>query len=220
LFGGLKSRATAAAEDPPHLPLDRRHGVTVLVTGAWMLAVLLLRYPLGLTALAGAAILLLLRISPFKSAVRLMPWKIIALVVGISSLVSLLEQAGGLVWFQDALARTATPASAHAVVAFLMGVISAYSSTSGVVLPAFLTMVPGLAARLEGVDAFALAVTVNIGSALVDVSPLSTLGALCIAAAPPGSDPSLFRKLLLWGLSMTLVGAAVCQAGAPLFRLD
>ena len=34
------------------------------------------------------------------------------------------------------------------VVAFLTGVISVYSSTSGVVLPAFLPMVPGLAEQL------------------------------------------------------------------------
>jgi hypothetical protein len=70
------------------------------------------------------------------------------------------------------------------------------------------------------VDPVALAVTVNIGSALVDVSPLSTLGALCIAAAPAGSEQALFKKLLLWGLSMTVVGAVLCYFGAPLFSAE
>jgi hypothetical protein len=51
----------------------------------------------------------------------------------------------------------------------------------------------------------------NVGSHLVDVSPLSTIGALCIAAAPADVDTRrLFNQLLAWGLSMTLVGAAVC----------
>jgi len=46
----------------------------------------------------------------------------------------------------------------------------------------------------------------------VDVSPLSTLGALCLAAAPPEEDRrALFHKLMAWGWSMALVGAIVCQ---------
>ena len=52
---------------------------------------------------------------------------------------------------------------------------------------------------------------------MVDVSPLSTLGALCVAAvADPGDARALFRKLLIWGLSMSVVGAILCQlfAGA------
>jgi hypothetical protein len=48
---------------------------------------------------------------------------------------------------------------------------------------------------------------------MVDVSPLSTIGALCVAALPKGTeDPAvLFRKMLIWGFSMTVVGALFCQ---------
>jgi hypothetical protein len=57
----------------------------------------------------------------------------------------------------------------------------------------------------------AIAASINVGAHLVDVSPLSTLGALCIAAAPlHESRTQLFNKLLLWGLSMSVVGAGVC----------
>jgi hypothetical protein len=46
----------------------------------------------------------------------------------------------------------------------------------------------------------------------VDVSPLSTLGALCVAAVPSAGEARvLFRQLLAWGLSMTVVGAVLCQ---------
>ncbi|MDX2152878.1 MAG: SLC13 family permease [Bryobacteraceae bacterium] len=200
-------------------PIQPRHVATLAVTAAWIAAVLLLRAPLGWTALAGAAILLLARIAPARASVTAMPWKVIAMVVTISTAVGYLEKAGGLSWFQDAVARLATPHTVHAVVAFLTGAISAYSSTSSVVLPAFIPLVPGVAARLPGTDPLALAITVNIGSSLVDVSPLSTIGALCIAAAPPAEGPRLFRKLLIWGLSMSFVGAALCYLAAPLFRL-
>jgi len=57
----------------------------------------------------------------------------------------------------------------------------------------------------------AIAASIIVGSHLVDVSPLSTLGALCIAAAPVQENRTqLFNKLLLWGLSMSVVGAIVC----------
>lgn len=219
LFGGLslaRQRRAAAPEPAPRL--EPRHLATLAVTGAWIAGVTLLRWPLGWSAMALAAVLLAARAADWRTTLRQVPWKVIALVTGISTLAGWVEQAGGLVWFQDLLARLASPATVHALVAFLMGVISAYSSTSGVVLPAFLPMAPGVAARLPGVDPLALAISVNIGAALVDVSPLSTLGALCIAAAPPGSDRArLFRQLLWWGLAMSVAGAGFCYLASPLF---
>ena len=85
-----------------------------------------------------------------------------------------------------------------------------YSSTSGVVLPAFLPMVPGLAAALPGASPIAIATSMNVGGHLVDVSPLSTIGALCLAGATAGDSRALFNKLLAWGLSMAVVGAVIC----------
>ena len=60
----------------------------------------------------------------------------------------------------------------------------------------------------------------NVGGHLVDVSPLSTLGALCMAAAPAGEDMrALFNKLMAWALSMTVVGAAVCYLLFAVLRI-
>lgn len=212
LFGGLtlfrRGRIEAMPAPPP---MEARHAITLGVTALWIAAVVIWRAPLGLGAMGAAAILFLCRVASPKDAIRRMPWKMIALVVGISTAVSMLERAGGLSWFQDMITRVSTPRTVHAVLAALTGVISAYSSTSGVVLPAFLPLAPGLAARLPGVDAFALCITINIGSSLVDVSPLSTLGALCIAAAPASADTRLlYRNLMLWGFAMAPVGALLC----------
>ena len=89
--------------------------------------------------------------------------------------------------------------------------ISVYSSTSGVVLPAFLPTVPGLAHAAGRRDPLAIASAMNVGGHLVDVSPLSTIGALCIAGAAAAKRPEkLFNQLLAWGLSMTVVGALIC----------
>ena len=77
-------------------------------------------------------------------------------------------------------------------------------------LPAFLPTVPGLIERLGG-DAFAVATSMNVGAHLVDMSPLSTTGAVCIAAiADPAQVRPTYNKLLAWGLSMTVIGAIGC----------
>ena len=64
--------------------------------------------------------------------------------------------------------------------------------------------------RLGGIDPLSIAWSMNVSASLVDLSSLSTVGALYIAGAAPGTDVrKLFNGLLVWGLSMSLVGAAL-----------
>jgi hypothetical protein len=133
------------------------------------------------------------------------------MVCGVTVLISILEKKGGLDLFTTILARFATEKSVTGVIAFVTGLISVYSSSSGVVMPAFLPTIPGLIEKLGGGDPMALASSINVGTFLVDVSPVSTLGALCLANAAPSEDrASLFNKMLAWGLSMSVVGGIVC----------
>ena len=87
-------------------------------------------------------------------------------------------------------------------------------------LPAFLPTAADLVGRVGGGDPLAVALSINVGSSLVDVSPLSTLGAICVATlTDPTEARKLFRQLMTWGLSMTVVGALLCQLFAgPLAR--
>ena len=189
LFGGLalfRARQSSVHFAAP--PLEPKHVTTAAITVLWILGVVVWKWPLGWSALAAAGLLLLLRLAPVGESLRKMPWKVIALVVSISTAIGFLERAGGLKWFQDLLARWATATTVHGWIAFLTGVISTYSSTSGVVLPAFLPMAKGIAARMPGVDPVALSISICVGNALVDVSPLSALGPLVLAAAPAATD--------------------------------
>jgi hypothetical protein len=123
-----------------------------------------------------------------------------------------LEKTGGTERFTALVGQVATARTAPGVIALLTGLVSVYSSTSGVVLPALLPLVPGLVHELGGGDPAALASSIVIGGNLVDVSPLSTIGAVCVAGAGAGADRRfLFHKLLAWGLSMAVVGAVVCS---------
>jgi hypothetical protein len=132
-------------------------------------------------------------------------------VTGVTVLVAMLQETGGIDLFTTGLARVSTPETLAPVVAFGTGVVSVYSSTSGVVLPAFLPMVPDLAQRVGNLPPLPIAWSMNIGASLVDLSSLSTVGALFLAGAPPGSNTrALFNGLLVWGMSMAVVGAALC----------
>ena len=198
-------------------PVSSRQRLTLLLIAAWIAGVLVLNLNLGLSAFAVAAIILLCNASDESAAVKRMPWGIIMMVSGVSVLIALLEKTGGMDLFTDLLARTASPATLNAVIAFVTGGISTYSSTSGVVLPTFLPTATTLVEKVGGGDPLAVALSINVGSSLVDVSPLSTIGALCVAAvADAVTARKLFRAMLIWGVAMTVVGALFCALFAPM----
>lgn len=215
LLGGLRlfrrGDSSGATVEPSSQPLEPRHWLTLALIAALLVGVIGFEFEVGMTALTAAAILSFARAADEKDAIHGMPWGVMLMVTGVTVLITLLEKTQGLSLFTDLLVRLSTPESVTAVVAFVTGVVSVYSSTSGVVLPAFLPTVPGLVERLGNLDPIMVASAINLGSHLVDLSPLSTTGALCLAAVPAGVDShGLFNKLLAWGLSMTVVGAIVC----------
>lgn len=217
LFGGWKlfsasghavpQPGTAAATDGA---FERQHVATLGLIGLLILSVIFFEVNVGMGAFGAAVLLVLTGCADDREAIKRMPWNVIIMVCGVTVLIAVLEKAQGIDLLVSLVARFATKETVAPLVAFLTGIISVYSSTSGVVLPAFLPMVPGLAAELGGASPFGIAASMNVGGHLVDVSPLSTIGALCIASAPTDDSRNLFNKLLAWGLSMAVVGAGVC----------
>jgi di/tricarboxylate transporter len=213
ILGGTKllARGGTASAEAETERWDWRQKLTLALIASWILSVFFFKVDVGMGAFVAAAVLTLSRASDEEQAVKSLPWNTIIMVSGVTVLISILEKTGGMDLFTGILTRFSTPGSITGVIAFVTGVISVYSSSSGVVLPAFLPTIPGIIEKLGGGDAMAIAASINVGAHLVDVSPLSTLGALCIAAAPAHENRTqLFNKLLLWGLSMSVVGAMVC----------
>jgi Na+/H+ antiporter NhaD/arsenite permease-like protein len=228
LLGGLKlfgrgARTAAAVPAPaghenPVNPenhasvqaFEPRHILTLSVIAALILSVLFFDVNVGMGAFLASVILVLAGAADDKDAIKRMPWNVIVMVSGVTVLIAVLEKAQGIDLMVSLVSQFSSAETVTGIVAFLIGLISAYSSTSGVVLPAFLPMVPGLAQQLGGVNPLSIAASMNVGGHLVDVSPLSTIGALCIASAPTDDSRTLFNQLLAWGLSMSVVGGVVC----------
>jgi di/tricarboxylate transporter len=214
LFGGFKLLTRAdrvEVEGEPVRSLDRHQVLTLAMIALLILGVIFGSFNIGMAAFAGAVLLSLLRAADDAEAIKRMPWGTILMVCGVTVLIGLLEKTGGMDLMTDLLSSVATQATIVPFLAVVIGLISAYSSTSGVVLPAFLPTAPGIVENLGGGSVLGVASTMNIAGHLVDVSPLSTIGALCIASVPAGEmSRRLFNQLLAWGMSMTVVGAVIC----------
>jgi len=217
MFGGMRVVAAGrvaqvvqpAGDDVA--PFTWQQQLTLGIIAALIFCVVVLKLDITIGAFVGAAVLSLARAADEKDALRSIPWSVILMVCGVTVLIGVAEKTGGMDMLTTMLSSLSSQNSITAVIAFVTGVISVYSSSSGVVLPAFLPTIPGLIEKLGGGNALAIASSINVGSHLVDVSPLSTLGALCIANAAADVDRRrLFNQMLAWGLSMCVVGALVC----------
>lgn len=213
LLGGLRLSGT---EKPGDLiergGFSKRQVWTLIAIAIWIGGVIVFKLSVGPSAFACAAVLALFKATDEAQAFRRLPWSVIITVSGVTVLIALLEKTGGMDIFTGFLARFATLNTVNGMIAMIAGAISTYSSTAGVVLPAFLPIVPGLVQKLGGTDTLSVALSVNIGASVVDVSPLSTLGALCVAAvSDPTESRMLFRRLMIWGASMVVGGALFSQ---------
>lgn len=229
LFGGWKlfnrgnhddesTQLTAGTVSNPPFAFVK-HGITLAVIAVLIVEVVFGKVHVGMAAFAGAVLLTLVRAADERRAVQGIPWSVLLMVCGVTVLTSLLEKTGGMERFAKLVSQTANPQTIYPIIAFVTGIISVYSSTTGVVLPAFLPMVPKLVTELGGGDPLAIALSIIVGGNLVDSSPLSTVGALCIASAPATEDRRrLFNRLLAWGLSMSVVGALFCYVAFGLSR--
>jgi len=190
-------------------------GIAVLIVG-----VMVFKLDIGLGAFLIGSILSLIGVADEGKAFKAMPWGAITMVTGISVLISLMSKIGGMDLFAGIIAKFSTPFTATLVVGFLAALISAYASTTGVILPSFLPMAPVFLEKVGGGELLALVSTIIVAGHLTDVSPLSTIGAIFLANAGPNTDKNrLFRHMLYWGMAMSVVGAVICWLFFTVLRI-
>jgi di/tricarboxylate transporter len=175
---------------------------------------------LGLGAFAMGSLLVLFKCADENKAIKSMPWNTILMVTGVTVLVNLMSDVGGMDLFAKLIAKMSSAGTVTLVAGFWSGLVSAYASTTGVILPAFLPMAKPLLAQVGGTDLLALVSSIIVCGFIVDLSPLSTTGAVFISNAGPKADKNkLFRDMLIWGLSMSVVGAITSWVAFTLLKL-
>ena len=175
---------------------------------------------LGFGAFAVGSLLVLFKCADETKAIKSMPWNTILMVTGVTVLVNLMSDVGGMDLFATLIAKMSSASTVTLVAGFWSGLVSAYASTTGVILPMFLPMAKPLLAQVGGTDLLALVSSIIVCGFIVDLSPLSTTGAVFISNAGPKADKNrLFRDMLIWGLSMSVVGAVTSWVAFTLLRL-
>jgi Na+/H+ antiporter NhaD/arsenite permease-like protein len=217
LFGGLKLWKRSNVADAPAVmqvtvePFNRHQIMTLIGITALVVGVIFFKVDIGFFGFLIGTVLILLGAADEDKAFKAMPWSAIMMVTGVTVLINLMSKIGGMALFADIMAKQSSPYTVTLVAGFWSGLISAYASTIGVILPAFVPMAPDLLAKIGGTDLLGLLSSIILCGHVTDVSPLSTLGAIFIANATEDQDKKkLFRNMLIWGLAMTPIGAVVC----------
>jgi Na+/H+ antiporter NhaD/arsenite permease-like protein len=161
----------------------------------------------GVAALVIALVLLLIRPSLQKPAIDMMPWSAIVLVTGIVMYVGLLEKIGAIAELEKSIASLSSGSTATLVTSYVVGLVSAFASTTGT-LGAITPVVVPLAAN-PALSAVGVVSAIAVSSSVVDVSPMSTTGALLMANADAKDERAFFRALLLWAILMIAVVPAL-----------
>jgi hypothetical protein len=96
------------------------------------------------------------------------------------------------------------------VTSYLVATVSAFASTTGTLAAISPAVVP-LAAD-PALSAVGVVSAISIASSVVDISPMSTTGALLMANAEGNQERAFFRALLIWAILMIAVVPVVAWA--------
>lgn len=200
-LGGYKLRAAGNVQDKEIPAFNKRQLTTLAGIIAMVLMVMLLRINVGLVSFAVAAVLSFLRVSDEVKAIKHIPWNTLLLITGVGVLMQLIIDLGGIDILSAALVSIMNERTAAAVMGLTSGIMSWFSSSSGVVMPTLIPTVPHIAQQLGGVNELELASSITTISHVAAISPLSTGGALALAAyasaanANQKQQQNLFMKM-------------------------
>lgn len=198
-------KVTAATGNTHTLNTERTFtllGLLALIVGA-----LGFQLDVGFTALTVAVALTLIFPKSAKGAVEQISWGTVLLIGGIVTYIGLLQNQGVVQWLGDQVANIGAPLIAALMICLIGAIVSAFASTTGIIGALIPLAVPFL---MRGeVNAVALIAALAISSSVVDCSPFSTNGALVVANAEPGERDSVFRQLMIWGMSIMVIAPIV-----------
>lgn len=202
-------------------PITGRQKLTVLVIIVVLVCIGAAKMDVGLTALAGTAVLLILGVSDEKEVIKSCPWNTLIMVGGVSVLVNIVNQAGGITTLSNFLTAIMNERTAAPFMCAMGALLSSVSSAVSVTMPTLIPTIPGIVETLGAdVSPTVLSSAVVVGAMMVTFSPMSTLGGLAIASANPKTDKiKLFSRLLIIAIGFTVFAMLLALAGVYGFMM-
>ncbi|MES0835707.1 SLC13 family permease [Nocardiopsis tropica] len=200
---GTDGGGVAAAVEEERIVLTRDRVLTLLGIAALGVGALAFGLDVGLTAISVGVVLSIVSPGGAKGVVDQVAWPTVLLICGIVTYVSLMERMGTIDFLGGSVASIGIPLLAALVICVVGGAVSAFASTTGILGAVIPLAVPFL--LVGEVGAIGMITALAISSSVVDSSPFSTSGALVVANATPDQRDLVFRRLMVWGMSMIVV---------------
>ncbi|WP_288297226.1 SLC13 family permease [uncultured Pyramidobacter sp.] len=181
-FKGYKVKAAPDAEVKQAEKFSGKQIVALLSILVMLFLIVYAKVNLGLAALSVAAVLLVFHVADDSKCIKAIPWNTIILVLGVGALLSIVAQAGGIALLSGGLGKIMNSSTATPLMSLSAGLLSLVSSALGVVYPTMMPMCIDIAKQIGGVNPAALMSAVAAAGAASGISPMSTGGALIIAA--------------------------------------
>lgn len=176
--------------------------------------VLVFKFDVGLCSFVASVILLLLKTADQKKAILGIPWATLLLVCGINVLMNVVIKAGGIDLLADTLASIMGERTMIPLIAITAGIMSWFSSTSGVVMP---TLIPTVAPLLSSMGATSITATAMVTAITATahtagVSPISSGGSMGLASycSQTGCGEEEERKLFASLFGVAIFGVIFC----------
>lgn len=138
---------------------------------------------IGLAAFISATLLVLGGVAKDGECIKAIPWGTILMVLGVGAFLGVVDKIGGIKLMSSTISSIMTESTATPLMGISAGLLSFVSSALAVVYPTMMPMCADIAAQVGGnTDPLALMAAVGAGGSLAGLSPMSTGGALILAA--------------------------------------
>lgn len=224
VLGGykIKTNKVMLRSDLPAFNKDQlitMAGIVIMV-----FVVLITKYNVGLVAFVTGAILLWLKVADERKSISCIPWGTLILVCGVGVLMNITIKLKGIAMLAQFLGTFMNETTASPIIALTAGIMSWFSSTSGVVMP---TLIPTVSALMEtlgaNVSGLDLVSAITLTSHTAGISPASTGGALALASYAANAHISAAdqNKLFIQMLAVAVGGVLFMSmlAGLGLYRI-
>ena len=205
-------RAEPGAEATARHPFAPRQAATIVCTVGLVVVIVAgsvagLEPDVGVLCFAFGAALTLMDPGAGNKAVSRIDWSTVLLVGGIGTFVAVLQKMGVVDLLGEAAKSVGVPIVAALAICFIGGLVSAFASTTGILVALVPLALPLVASGAVG--GWALISALAVCSSIVDVSPYSTVGATLVATAAQEERVRMTSLLAWWGMSLVVIGPLI-----------
>lgn len=219
-YKGYKPLSVTETKEETCQPFNKKQLLSLLGLIITTVSVIAFKFNVGIMSFAVSAVLLCCQVADEQKCIKAVPWGVLIMVSGVSALMNLVIQTGGIKTLTAALTTFMNTRTASAIMVSTASIMSLFSSGLGVVFPTLLPTVQEIGHSV-GVSPIQMASMVLIGGTATGISPISSAGGLILATmmADAGQEKKademkIFMELTGWAIAILLGLIAISWLGA------